>query len=64
MIGYVTGLIGCWILSDAVYSITLYLNAPSHDGLPRQTWKHDHWVRLLRGILGATLIYFGAILFG
>ena len=52
--------IGVWLLSDAVYSITLYLNAPSYDGKPKQTFRQDHWVRLLRAILAITIIWIGA----
>lgn len=29
MAGYVIGLIGMWIMSDGLYSIALYLRAPS-----------------------------------
>jgi len=56
---YLTGLIGCWLLSDAIYSWSLYLNAPSYEGSPKQTFKKDHWVRLLRGILSVILIIIG-----
>ena len=51
--------IGVWLLSDAVYSITLYLNAPSYDGKPKQTFRQDHWVRVLRAILAITIIWTG-----
>jgi len=56
---YVTGLIGMWILSDAILSITLYLNAPSYEGSKKQTWKKDHWVRAVRGICGIALMWIG-----
>ena len=59
MMGYSIGLIGMWILSDAILSITLYLNAASYDG-KRQTWKQDHWVRLVRGFCGIALMIIGA----
>ena len=50
---------GCWIFSDAVYSITLYLNAPSYEGSKKQTWCRDHWVRLVRGIIGVVMMLAG-----
>ena len=59
MMGYAIGLIGMWVLSDAILSISLYLNAPSYDNT-RQTWKHDHWVRLVRGLCGIALMIMGA----
>ena len=56
---YLTGLIGMWIFSDAVLSITLYLNAPSYEGSKKQTWKKDHWVRIVRGVCGIALMWIG-----
>ena len=52
-------LIGMWIISDAVYSYTLYLDAPSYEGSKKQTWARDHWVRAVRGICGIWLILLG-----
>ncbi len=49
-------IIGTWILSDAIYSILLYLSADGHSGKP-QTWKRDHWVRVVRGLLGLIMIW-------
>ena len=60
--GYFIGIIGCWIFSDAILSITLYLNAPSYDGSEKQTWAKDHWVRIIRGILGIVLMWMGSML--
>jgi len=62
MTGYSIGLIGCWIFSDAILSITLYLNSPSYDGGKKQTWRKDHWVRVVRGILGVVLMWLGYVL--
>lgn len=59
--GYVIGLIGMWIISDAILSWTLYLNAPSYEGSPKQTFRKDHWVRLVRLLCGITLVILGAI---
>ena len=54
--------IGVWLFSDAVYSITLYLNAPSYEGSPKQTWGRDHWVRLVRAVCSLAIIWFGWVL--
>lgn len=62
MIGYIIGLIGCWIFSDGVYSWTLYLNAPSYEGSKKQTFTRDHWVRLLRCISGIILMVLGGLI--
>lgn len=56
---YLAGLIGMWILSDAILSYTLYVNAVSYDGSKKQTWKKDHWVRAVRGLCGIALMYLG-----
>ena len=62
MIGYILGLIGMWIFSDAIYSYTLYANSPTYDNSKKQTWKKDHWVRALRGALAIVVIVIGATL--
>jgi len=59
--GYSIGIIGCWLFSDSIYSITLYLNAPSYEGSHKQTWRRDHWVRIVRGLLGIALMIIGGI---
>lgn len=53
---------GVWILSDSIYSIMLYLTAPGCEGVKRQTWKRDHWLRVLRGLLAILIIWIGAVL--
>ena len=62
MIGYVIGLIGMWIFSDAILSYTLYVNAPSYEGSEKQTWARDHWVRAVRGACGIALMCLGGLL--
>ena len=62
MLGYIIGLLGMWILSDAIYSYTLYVNAPSYEGSKRQTWARDHWVRAVRAGVAIVIIVIGAIL--
>lgn len=59
IMGYITGLIGLWIVSDGILSWTLYLNAPSYEGSKKQTFCRDHWVRLVRIICGLALIVIG-----
>lgn len=59
MIAYSLGIIGCWILSDAILSYTLYLNAPSYEGSKKQTWQRDHWVRFVRGGMGVVIMIMG-----
>jgi hypothetical protein len=58
---YTVGLIGMWIVTDGIYSLALYLNAPSYQGSPKQTFWRDHWIRGVRIILGITLIVMGGI---
>ena len=60
--GYWIGIIGCWIVSDGILSWTLYLNATSYENSRRQTFRKDHWVRLVRIIFGGILIWWGFIL--
>jgi len=60
--GYCVGIIGCWVFSDGIYSWTLYLNAPSYEGSKKQTFKRDHWVRLVRIACGIALMIIGAII--
>lgn len=57
--GYFIGLIGMWIFSDGILSWTLYANAKSYGDVERQTFKRDHWVRLVRIICGMALVVLG-----
>ena len=50
--------IGVWIISDAIYSWSLYKGDKNYKGNP-QDFCNDHWVRLLRGILGVALVVIG-----
>lgn len=61
MIKCVLCIIGTWLLSDSVYSITLYMNSNSYQG-ERQTWKKDHWVRVIRAVLAIAVIYIGIVI--
>jgi len=40
-------IIGTWILQDALASIAFY---------PQEKWKWNHFVRLIRAVMGAVLI--------
>jgi len=60
LVGYITGLIGMWLLSDGIYSWVLYANAKGWNGV-NQTFLKDHWIRLIRILCGIALIVIGAI---
>ena len=60
MTGYILGLLGMWIFSDAIYSYVLYVNALSYDG-KKQNWKRDHWVRAVRAVAAIVVIIIGGI---
>lgn len=61
---YLLGLLGMWVFSDGVLSWTLYLNTPSYEGSKKQTFKRDHWVRLVRMLCGIAIMIIGAMLVG
>lgn len=60
MTGYILGLLGMWLFSDAVYSYTLYANARTYDSNTRQTWRKDHWVRAVRAGVSIAIMVIGA----
>jgi len=60
LLWYIIGLIGCTMVWDGVVSLTLYLNAPDYQG-GKQTWRKDHWVRLVRITLGIALMAIAGI---
>ena len=53
MTGYIIGLIGLWILQDALASIVFY---------PKERWMWNHLARAIRAVMGITLIIIGGIL--
>jgi len=59
MTGYIIGLIGMWVMSDGLYSIALYLGAPSFREGELQSWRKDHAIRLIRVIIGIFLMVAG-----
>ena len=56
---WVLGIGGLWIVSDGILSWTLYANAQSYENGRKQTFKRDHWVRLLRIVIGVIMIFSG-----
>ena len=58
----VLGVGGMWIVSDGLLSWTLYANAQSYENGRKQTFKKDHWVRLVRIVIGVTMIISGWVL--
>ena len=56
MNSFILAITGTWLLSDAVYSILLYLTSPSVDGVMRQTWARDHSIRVVRGVLAIVIL--------
>jgi len=59
---WVLGIGGLWIISDGILSWTLYANAQSYENGRKQTFKRDHWVRLVRIIVGVIMIFSGWVL--
>lgn len=62
LIGCILMVIGTWLITDGIYSWTLYLNAPSYEGSKKQTFWRDHWVRMIRILNGLTIIILGYLL--
>ncbi len=54
--------IGVWLLSDSIYSYSLYLDKIGTDGKRIQNWKRDHWLRAVRAILAITIIVCGVLI--
>lgn len=53
---YWIGIIGCWILADAVASLYTYTDGEKAQG---QSWWRDHSLRVVRGIAGIALMIMG-----
>ena len=51
--GYIVGLMGLWILQDALASIVFY---------PKESWRWNHIARAIRASMGVALIIIGALL--
>jgi len=47
--------IGGWLLLDGIGSIIMYYNRTGYDG-KKQTWKRDHWMRVVRAAMGVALM--------
>lgn len=52
--------LGVWFLSDALYSLALYLGKPGYHGAT-QNWLQDHSVRVVRGCAAVAIIVIGAM---
>lgn len=62
MIGYILGLAGLWLITDAVFSIivTIRFNPQKVN-----SWKYDHSIRIIRCGVGIWLIILGGqLLYG
>ncbi len=59
MTGYAIGLMGMWLFCDGIISIRLYLTAKDETGRRTQSWRYDHSIRLIRAIIGITLMVIG-----
>ena len=59
---WVLGIGGLWIISDGILSWTLYANAQSYENGRKQTFKADHWVRLMRIIIGVVMVVSGWVM--
>lgn len=53
MTGYIVGLMGIWILQDALASIAYY---------PNEHWKWNHLARLVRVCIGIAFVVIGGML--
>ena len=62
MLGYLIGLGGMWIMSDGIYSWSLYKNASTYGSNCKQTFWRDHWVRLARILWGIFFMIAGAVI--
>ena len=51
--GYFIGLMGVWVLQDALASIAYY---------PNEKWRWNHAASLLRVLIGVVLIVLGGLL--
>jgi len=60
LIYYSIGLIGVWILADAVASLWAYTG--NSDRAKGQSFWRDHLIRIIRGVLGIILVWLGYVL--
>ena len=61
-VNYWLGVVGSWLVSDAIYSYCLYCHGSQSWRGDRQTWARDHWVRAVRLLCGLAIIVIGASL--
>lgn len=48
--GYILGIMGVWIPQDALASIVFY---------PKESWRWNHIARLIRAVIGITMVVMG-----
>ena len=60
MIGKALVGIGIWLISDGIYSWVLYKHTQSWRG-EKQNFAKDHYIRLIRIILGIIIVVLGAV---
>uniref|UniRef100_A0A6M3JQ65 Uncharacterized protein n=1 Tax=viral metagenome TaxID=1070528 RepID=A0A6M3JQ65_9ZZZZ len=61
MTNYILGIMGTWLLCDSIISIRLYLKAMDETGQRMQSWKYDHSIRVIRGLISIGLIVMGGL---
>lgn len=54
--GYIVGLLGCWILADGFASLWAYSYGKRAEN---QSWLKDHSLRILRMLIGIALMVMG-----
>lgn len=61
-IAYSIGILATWLICDGIISIRIYLNTVDETGKRIQNWRYDHSIRLIRILIGMTLLVFGWVL--
>ena len=57
MLAYFVGLLGMWLIAEAIFSLAIYTRYKKH----KQSWIYDHSIRVIRLGIGIFLIIYGAI---
>ena len=52
---------GCWLFCDGIISVRLYYNKLAETGGRKQNWRYDHSIRLIRMLIGISLMVIGAL---
>ena len=59
MHGYLVGILGMGVLCDGISSLYTYTSKERASG---QSWKRDHSLRIIRCLVGISLIVLGAMI--